>query len=277
MWDTLIHIFVPATYTLSNGKVVKEKFNWTPYLIIALILAVLGCNDICHVNWGRFFSRFSKGWTFVLKMLHPDWSYWPTARKAMIDTIVISLVGTAFGVFLALPISFYLSNNFKLNKVYLTIHRGILSIFRTLPTLVYAQLLALIIGFGTTSGTIATAIFTYTVAVKMMYEHIETVDMGAYEALESTGASRPKCMMYGVWPLTRAYYWSTVLYCFEMNIRSSAILGYVGAGGIGLVLNDVLGNMRYDRAGLLVFVLIIVVVVIEAVTRSLRRKLVHGE
>lgn len=276
MLKDLLHVFVPDTHVLSNGKKIKEKFNSTPYVIVGLIVLIVACSVITGVDFAKFFKRFSKGWTFVIRMLSPKWSYWATAQQAMIDTIIISFVGSAFGMILALPMSFYLSNNFKLNKTYILVHRALLSIFRTLPTLVYALLLSLIIGYGTTSGTIATAIFTYTVAVKMLYEHIETVNMGAYEALESTGASRAKCMIKAIWPQIKGFYWSTVLYCFEMNIRSAAILGYVGAGGIGVKLNDTIANMDYERTGLLVLVLIIVVVIVETVSRELRKKLVNG-
>jgi phosphonate transport system permease protein len=158
----------------------------------------------------------------------------------------------------------------------LLVHRGILSIFRTLPVLIYAQLIAIVIGYGTTAGTIATAIFTYTVAVKMLYENIETVNMGAYEALESTGASRLKCMIKAIYPQIKGFFWSTVLYCFEMNIRGAAVLGYVGAGGIGVKLNETIGHMDYEKTGLLVLVLIIVVVIVETISRELRKKLVNG-
>lgn len=276
MLKDILHIFVPDTHRLSNGKEVKEKLNLTPYIIIFLILLIVICGVVTDVDFEKFFSRFTKGWSFVIRMLHPRWSYWDTAKIAMLDTIIISLVGTAFGMIIALPVSFYLSSNFKLNKTYLVTHRSILSIFRTLPTLVYAQLLSLVIGFGTTAGTIATAIFTYTVAVKMLYEHIETVDMGAYEAIESTGASRAKCMIKAIYPQIKGFFYSTVLYCFEMNIRSAAILGYVGAGGIGVKLNDTIADMAYEKTGLLVLVLIIVVVVVETISRELRKKLVNG-
>lgn len=270
------HLFVPDTFELSNGKKVKEKFNWTPYIIIIFIILVVFCANITKVNFPKFFNRFNKGFTFVKKMLNPEWSYWKIAKQSLFDTIIIALVGTAFGCIVALPFSFLLSGNFGFNKVYLAAHRGVLSLFRTLPTLVYASLIALIIGYGTTAGVLATALFTYTIAVKMMYEQIETVDMGPYEALQSAGASKAKCMLKAVYPQVRGFFWSTVLYCFETNIRSAAVLGYVGAGGIGQKLDEVIGFMRYERAGLLVFVFMVVVVIIETVTREIRRKLVNG-
>lgn len=276
MLDDILHIFYPRTYTLSNGKVVKEKFNWTPYVAILLILSTIYCANITKTNLSTFVNRFSEFTALLKAMFPPNWDFWENVKKPMLDTIIMSLLGTFFGVIIALPVSFYLSANFKLNKTYIATHRGMLSILRTLPTLVYARLISIVIGTGTLAGTISIAIFTYTIAVKMLYEQIETIDMGPYEALESTGATRARCMMKAAYPQIRGYFWSTVLYCFETNVRSAAILGYVGAGGIGVQINEQLKWRAYANTGLMVFILIITVVVIETISREIRKKLLQG-
>ncbi|HQB32498.1 MAG TPA: phosphonate ABC transporter, permease protein PhnE [Erysipelotrichaceae bacterium] len=276
MIDDILHIFFPREYTLENGKVVKEKFNWTPYITIAIILFSVFCAVFTKVDIPRLFQRSKAFWALIEEMIPPNWGFWRDMQKPMIDTIVMSVLGTVVGCLIALPMSFYLSSNFKLNKVYLAGHKGLLSLLRTLPTLVYAQLLSIVIGTGTLAGTISITIFTYTICVKMMYEQIETVDMGPYEALESTGASRVKCMMKAIYPQVRGFFWSTVLYCFETNVRSAAILGYVGAGGIGVQINEQLTWRRYGNTGLMVLVLVITVVIIETISRELRKKLVQG-
>ncbi len=276
MLDDLLHIFYPREYTLANGKVVKEKFNWTPYITIAVILVSIFFAKFCKLNLNKFITRFHYFFDMIKSMVPPNWSFWAQIKKPMMDTLVMSLLGTAYGCALALPMSFYLSNNFKLNKTYMAAHRGILSVFRTLPTMVYASLLSIVIGTGTLAGTISIAIFSYTIAVKMLYEQIETIDMGPYEALESTGATRVKCMMKAAYPQVRGFFWSTVLYCFETNVRSAAILGYVGAGGIGVQMNTQLSFRNYANAGMLLLVLVITVVIIETISREMRKKLVQG-
>ena len=276
MFDDIIHIFFPRSYTLGNGKVVKEKFNWTPYIVIIIIILSVICGIATDFKLSVLFKRSKQFWALLGNMFPPNWDYLPDLAKPMLDTIVMSALGTAVGCFLALPMSFYLSANFKLNKVYLVAHRGLLSLLRTLPTLIYAQLLSIVIGTGTLAGTISIAIFTYTIAVKMLYEQIETVDMGPYEALESTGASRVKCMMKAVYPQIKGYFWSTVLYCFETNVRSAAILGYVGAGGIGVLINQELKWRNYANTGLMVLILVVTVVIIETVSREIRKKLAKG-
>ncbi|MDO4198926.1 MAG: phosphonate ABC transporter, permease protein PhnE [Erysipelotrichaceae bacterium] len=276
MLEDIIHIFFPRTYTLSNGKEVKEKFNYTPYVTIAVIIITYAALKFCKVDIGYFIRRFDKFAEIVKAMIPPNWSFWSEVKKPMIDTIVMSVLGTAFGCALALPLSFYLSNNFHFNKYYMAFHRGLLSVLRTLPTMVYASLLSVVIGSGALAGTIAIAIFTYTIAVKMLYEQIETIDMGPYEAMESTGAKRVQCMIDTAYPQVRGFFWSTVLYCFETNVRSAAILGYVGAGGIGVIINAQLSWRNYANAGLILFVLVLTVVAIETASRMIRRKLVQG-
>lgn len=276
MLKDFLNIFYPQTYELSCGKTVKEKFNPAPYITIVVIIFAIICAKVTGFDLPRLFQRSKQFWDLIAKMVPPNWSFWSDMKKPMLDTIVMSLLGTIFGCLIGLPMSFYLSANFKLNKTYLTIHRGFLSLLRTLPTLVYAQLLSIVIGTGTLAGTISITIFTYTICVKMLYEQIETIDMGPYEALESTGASRVKCMIKAVYPQIRGYFWSTVLYCFETNVRSAAILGYVGAGGIGVQINEQLTWRRYGNTGLMVFVLVLTVVVIETISREIRKKLVQG-
>ena len=276
MLKDILSIFYPQTYELSNGKTIKEKFNPAPYITIVVIIFVIICAKVTNVDISSLIARNKQFWKLVQDMFPPNWSFWSDMKKPMLDTIIMSIIGTVLGCAIALPMSFYLSANFKLNKTYLAIHRGLLSLLRTLPTLVYAQLLSIVIGTGTLAGTISIVIFTYTICVKMLYEQIETIDMGPYEALESTGASRVKCMMKAAYPQVRGYFWSTVLYCFETNVRSAAILGYVGAGGIGVQINEQLTWRRYGNTGLMVLVLVITVVVIETISRRLRRKLVQG-
>lgn len=276
MLDDILHIFYPRTYTLSNGKKVKEKFNFVPYVIIVVIIFSVFCAIVTGCDFELMIRRNKQFWDLIRNMFPPNWKYLPDLFKPMVDTIVMSILGTVIGCLIALPISFYLSTNFKLNKAYLVTHRGLLSILRTLPTMVYAQLLSIVIGTGTLAGTIAIAIFTYTISVKMLYEQIETVDMGPYEAMQSLGAKRAFCMIKAIYPQIRGYFWSTVLYCFETNVRSAAILGYVGAGGIGVLINQELKWRNYANTGLMVLILVITVVIIETVSREIRKKLAEG-
>lgn len=269
-------IFLPDTFQLANGKIVKEKFNWTPYITIIVMILVVICAQITKLDikvWLRNGKNFVQ---MINDMFPPNFGFFSTILKPMIATIMMSLLGTLIAAVIALPLSFYCSANpeFKLNKYLLTANRTALGLLRTLPVLVYAKLIALIFGSGAFSGMLAIAIFTLPICVKMMYEQIETVEMGPYEAISSTGASRIKSLWCSIFPQVKGYYYSTVLYNFEMNVRSAAILGYVGAGGIGVLINTQLTWRSYGNTGLMLLVLVIAVIIIESLSRYLRGKLV---
>jgi phosphonate transport system permease protein len=106
---------------------------------------------------------------------------------------------------------------------------------------------------------------------KMLYEVIETIDLGAFTAIESTGADKARAFSAAVIPQIMPAFLSTSLYSFEINVRGSAILGFVGAGGIGMLLNDSMGLRDYGKVSLMLIVLLTTVILIESASRRIRR------
>ena len=151
--------------------------------------------------------------------------------------------------------------------------RVILNIVRTLPTLVIASVCALIFKLGAFAGTVAITIFTFGVVSKMLYESIETIDMGPFEAMESMGAGRIRAFAAACMPQILPTYLSHCLYSFEMNIRAASILGYVGAGGLGILIQDRVGFRDYNSLGTLLIMLFVVVLAIDNISQALRRRL----
>lgn len=273
MLEKLKSLFVPSTFTLANGKVVKEKFNPAIYITIALAILVYITADFTGFSFSTILKRGDNFFNILAEMFPPAVDYTISIIDPMIDTLTMSLVGTLVGVVLALPVAFLNATNLNKNRFVVGTLRTILSLMRTIPVLVYALIAVYIFGVGPFAGTVAIAIFTFAIAAKMLYEQIETVDMGPVEALESTGANKVVASRYAVFPQIKPYYYSMVLYNFEMNVRSAAILGYVGAGGIGILLNENLGWREYQNVGMVLVVLIIVVLAIESTSRYIRGKL----
>ena len=119
----------------------------------------------------------------------------------------------------------------------------------------------------------AISIFTFGIVTKMLYERIETVDMGPFEAMEAVGATRVKAFVGAIMPQIMPSYLSICLYSLEINVRAAAILGYVGAGGIGLILNEKIGWREYDKVGMILLMLFITVVIIENISKYIRERL----
>ena len=108
---------------------------------------------------------------------------------------------------------------------------------------------------------------------KVLYEEIETVDMGAFEAMQALGATRVRSFAAAIVPQVLPGYLSNCLFCFEGNVRYASILGYVGAGGLGLVLNEKIGWRMFPQVGMVLVTLFVTVFVIETVSRAARRHL----
>ena len=132
---------------------------------------------------------------------------------------------------------------------------------------------ALAIGLGTMAGTCAIAVFTFAYVGKQLFEVIETVDMGPFEAMEALGATRIRAFVTSVFPQVLPTYLSVSLFCLEGNVRYASILGYVGAGGLGLIMNEKIGWREYDSLGMILIVLFITVLIIEGISHALRKRL----
>lgn len=261
------------THTLANGIEVVQPFSTTPLvLFILLILTTLSWN-ITKVNLWNLITRFGNFFEILSAMTKPRWPYLNSVIRPMIDTIQMSFLGSFIGAALALPVAFMAAGNINKNKVTLNLARLMLSLVRTLPVLVYAAIFSLIFGFGTFSGTLAIAVFTFALMSKMVYEQIETIDLGPFVAIEATGATKSKAFVTAIIPQIMPSYLSFSLYSLEINIRFAAILGYVGAGGIGLLLDQRMAFRRYEDVAVVLVVLFAVVFSIESLSRYLRKRL----
>ncbi len=160
------------------------------------------------------------------------------------------------------------------NRAVVSVMRLILSIIRTLPTLVTALIATYVFGLGTLAGTTAIAVFTFAYIGKILYEEIETVDMGAFEAMEAMGSTKVRAFISSIVPQVLPSYLSNCLFCFEGNVRYASILGYVGAGGLGLILNEKIGWREYSSVGMILLALFVTVFIIESISRAARKRLV---
>ena len=266
-------IFKPKLITLPNGHTVLQPRSRMPLILIVLALVVWASVELTGFDLGIIIRRGNQFTVILAQLFQPDWTYFGKVLQPLMDTIKMSILGSVLGATLALPFAVVASTNINRNGISVGILRFLLNIIRTLPTLIIAKLAALVFGLGTFAGTVAITIFTFGVVSKMMYESIETIDMGAYEAMESAGGSKYQSFRTACFPQILPTYLSYCLYSLEMNIRAAAILGYVGAGGLGLLINERVGWRDYHGLGLLLLCLFVVVFIIENVSQYLRRKL----
>lgn len=218
-------IFKPEHIVLENGHSVDRPKSRTPLILIILAVIIYVSAQATGFDFSVITSRFDQFGVILGKIFQPNWSYFPKVVTPLIETIQMSIVGTIIGCLIGLPLAIFASNNINTNKATLVIIRVILSIMRSVPTLIYASVLALIYGLGTFAGTLAIIIFTVGIVAKMLYESIETIDMKPYEAMVSFGASTFRAFWTACMPQILPTYIDDCLYCFELNVRASSILG----------------------------------------------------
>ena len=266
-------IFRPQVITLENGHTVRRRRSRTPLILLVLALVIFWALRMTGFSLVVIVNRFPKLMDLMKKLFQPNWSFFPKVVGPLVDTIKMSILGTVIGCGCALPVAVLASSNIDRNKIVVSLLRVLLGLIRTLPTLVIALVCALIFSLGTFSGTVAIAIFTFGVVSKMLYESIETIDMGPFEAMEALGANKFQAFWSACVPQILPVYLSHCLYCFEMNVRASAILGYVGAGGLGITINERIGWRDYNSLGTVLLALFVVVTFIEFFSAYLRKKL----
>lgn len=260
-------------YELSNGiTIIKPRSFVLPTTLIVLVFLYISIK-VTGFHMSVLWDRGIEFFVILGQMIPPKISYSKSIWKPLIDTIKMSLLGSIIGSVVAVPFAVCAATNIMKSRVVASVIRLLLSIIRTLPTLVTALIATYIFGLGTLAGTTAIAIFTFAYVGKMLYEQIETVDMGAFEAMEAMGCSRLRAFMAAVFPQIFPGFLSVCLFCFEGNVRYASILGYVGAGGLGLILNEKIGWREYNSVGMILLMLFATVLIIESISHYIRSKL----
>lgn len=258
---------------LSSGKTVTEPRSRTPLILFLVVVASMLSVRVTGFDLKVLSERGQEFFVILGQMFPPKTAYMGQVWKPLLETIKMSLLGSAIGAVMAVPFAIIAASNLVRNRIVTTAARVFLSVVRTLPTLVTALIATYVFGLGTLAGTVAIAVFTFAYVGKQLYEQIETIDMGAYEAAEALGAGRPAGFITAVAPQVLPAYFATCLFCFEGNVRYASILGYVGAGGLGIILNEKIGWREYSSVGMILVSLFVTVVLIECISHYLRTKL----
>lgn len=240
---------------------------------IIIILLLYGSAVQAEVSIGELVNGLPNMLSLLEEMFPPHWSYIDNVVPAMLETIRMAIVGTTLGAVLAIPIALLCASNVT-RATWLTVPmRLILNLVRTIPDLLLASLFVAIFGLGPLAGTLALAVFSTGLIAKLLYESMETIDRGPLEAMTAVGANKIQWISYGVVPQVIAPYTSYVLYTFEINVRAAAILGLVGAGGIGHYFEVTLGFLEYDKTNTIILFTLAVVLVIDTISHKLRERL----
>ena len=206
----------------------------------------------------------------------PEWSYFSEALDWMMQSVQIAWLGTIIGAVLSLPLAFFGAKNITSSLVS-NVVRQILNAIRAIPEILVAVVVFIpMVGLGAYAGMLAIGVHSVGTLGKLSAEVIEGINPGPVEAARAAGGRPLQIQRWGVLPQVLPEIVAFWLYRFEINIRASAILGAVGAGGVGEALVQALIYRRYDRAGMLIIVIIVVTILIDTASGWLRRRIIQG-
>jgi phosphonate transport system permease protein len=216
---------------------------------------------------GEQFSRFAT------QFFPPDLSILPTVLAALWETVRIAAVATLCGVAISLFIGLAAAHGIAPRLLVLVI-RQLMNGIRTLPSLIWALLAVAVLGANALAGVVALTLYSVGYLGKFFSEAFESLDMEVARGLRQLGAGRIQAFQYGLWPCVRPLIWSHTLWMLEYNIRSASIIGYVGAGGIGLQLLRYQEFGQWERFATVLICIFLIVMGLDALSSWVRRRLV---
>ncbi len=197
-----------------------------------------------------------------------------TAVGATLETVQMAVAGTFLALLVAFPLSFLAARNTTPNRLVYYMVRTTLNLVRTIPDLALGLLFVAAVGLGAFAGTLALAVHTATVLGKLLSESVENIDEGVVEAIRATGAGYSQILSFAVLPQILPELISFTLYRLETNIRAASVLGLIGAGGIGYLMNSSFRTFQYQEAAAIVLVLIALVMLVDYLSSRLRARFV---
>ena len=203
----------------------------------------------------------------------PDWGFVNQLMKPLIETIHIATLGTFVTVLIAFPVAFLAARNTTFNAMTWLVGRFILVASRSVNTVVWGLLFVAIFGPGPLAGVWAIAFRSIGFMGKLVAEAIEEIDEGTVEAIEATGASRLQVLWIGILPQVLPVIYGTTVYRWDINIRESSVLGFVGAGGIGILLYSSINQFLWQEVTVIMIAVFGVVIASEFLSATVRKRI----
>jgi phosphonate transport system permease protein len=270
----------PAATPVPVGERIWRRFSraqrlarFAVYLVIvsAIVLSIRTVEVI-----PEFLADAPEQVVDLLTRMWPiDFAHYPdSVHDALMETIHIASLGTLLSLALAMPVGILAAHNLVPSTSVNLLAKLILVSSRSVNSLVWALLFVGIFGPGALAGTLAIAFRSIGFVGKLFGEALEEAQAGPIEALAAAGAPWTSRMTFGYWPQVKPAFWSIALFRWDINVRESAVLGLVGAGGIGMALDTALNLFQWNRVAVILVAIFAVVIVAEVVVTQVRRRVI---
>ncbi|MBS3786263.1 MAG: phosphonate ABC transporter, permease protein PhnE [Gammaproteobacteria bacterium] len=237
--------------------------QWRIGIQLAILAYLILAGASIEVDWQRVAMGLERGQRFIMGFLQPDFSSrWRDISQGLIESLTMTLTSTVIGVIISVPIGIGAARNLTPRPVYL-VCRGIIAVSRALQEIIIAIFFVAMFGFGPFAGFLTLSFATIGFLAKLLADDIEEIEPGQADAIRATGATWWQLINYAVQPQVMPRLIGLSLYRLDINFRESAVIGIVGAGGIGATLNTAIDRYEYDSAGAILLTIIVIVMLAE--------------
>jgi phosphonate transport system permease protein len=243
-------------------------------LSVSLLLFLLACfaSTPALRGSGRELDYAGNLQRFAGYFFPPDFSVWPETLRALGETAQIAVMATAFAVVIALPLGVAGARTLS-PRWLVACARMFLNAVRTVPSLIWALIGVAIVGANPLAGVIGLTFYSVGYLGKFFSDAFESVDVEIDRGLRAIGAGRIQAFQHGVWPHAKPLIWSYVIWMIEYNLRSAAIIGYVGAGGLGVQLAGYQEYYQWEKFATVLLFILVLVTTLDLLGESIRRRL----
>ena len=264
-----------ALFGEKKRKWLKSLNGWIIMLVLIMTMAVGW--SVVEVDLFKFFTKGANAKGIVSGLFHPNFKIIKICLTALVETIYLALLATVLAIPLAFVLSFLAARNlmpktFLGNSIYYIV-RTIATIFRSIEAIVWAIIFSVWVGIGPFAGMLALMIHSVASLTKLYSEQIENIDSGQIEAIKATGATTLQVWVFAVIPQIISPYLAFTIYRWDINVRMATIVGFVGGGGIGLLLLQQQQLLRWHNVGIIIWLIALVVWIMDMVSGKVREKL----
>ncbi|HTU22636.1 MAG TPA: phosphonate ABC transporter, permease protein PhnE [Gemmataceae bacterium] len=239
---------------------------------LAVVVIIGSCAYVGLLDTRRLTEGLPSIVQLLGEMFPPDFQTARSWLRPLLDTLAMSVAGTALAAALSLPLGLLAARNTTPHLAIYAVARGLLNILRTIPELILGILFVAAVGFGALPGVLALGLHSAGMVGKFLAEAIEHADPAPIEAARAAGASPLQVIVHGIFPQILSKMADLVVYRWEHNFRASTVMGAVGAGGIGFQLIASLRLMQYQEVSAILLVILATVTLVDALGASLRRR-----
>ena len=258
-------------YQTWERRTPRQRFGRYVLILLGLVAAAVSW-QLLQIEYSYLGTAPREFMDLVNRMYPPNVGYTGEIIGPMIETVHIAVLGTALAILLSIPVSLLGAENTTPNRYAFLVGKFVISASRSVNVIIWALVFVILFGSGALAGTLAIAVRSIGFCSKLIAEAIEEIDPGQVEAITATGANPIEAAIYAIVPQIKPAFIGVATYRWDINVRASTIIGFVGAGGIGVELNTSINFFAWQQVLTILLAILGIVIISEVVSAYLRRK-----